>query len=205
MFGDYMMLRRLIMMKDIKIEPSSIVEVTEFGDVYPFTEFANLNQSRVIHGDGITTVENYSYVNNQPGMNSCPVVSNPGIPTVDSSTTWMIERNSAGNTKSTEEYITSLGAGFYKHTVVLGSPLLLDSEKSYCFMVRNQGNSGFYDYTSVGVRSGTATPSFGIFFGADLSNYDSSANGTTWIGWYESRFSYQMAHPYYLAINGVTV
>lgn len=181
------------------------INVTDFGTSWPFSEFGNLNQARVINGDGVTTVTSYSYVNNQPNIGSCPVISVPSFPTVDGSVIFTVERNSNANAKSSVAYSTPLGAGYYKHTVTLGSPLLLQSGKQYCFMVRNQGSTGYFDYKKVGVRSGTAIPSFGVYFGADLSNYDASANGTTWQTWFEARFSYEMEHPYYLELNGTSV
>jgi len=181
------------------------INVMDFGTSSPFSEFGNMNQARVINGDGVTTVSSYSYVNNQPNINSCPVISVPSFPTTDGNVTFTVERNSNANTKNTEAYSTPLGDGYYKHTVTLGTPLLLESGKQYCFMVRNQGSTGYFDYKKVGVRSGTAIPSFGVFFGADLSNYDSSENGTTWSTWYEARFSYEMEHPYYLELNGTSV
>ena len=181
------------------------INVMDFGTSSPFSEFGNMNQARVINGDGVTTVASYSYVNNQPNINSCPVISTPSFPTTDGLVTFIVERNSNANTKSSEPYSTPLGDGYYKHTVTLGTPLLLQSGKQYCFMVRNQGSTGYFDYKKVGVRSGTAIPSFGVFFGADLSNYDSSENGTSWQTWYESRFSYEMDNPYYLELNGTSV
>lgn len=181
------------------------INITDFGETWPFSEFGNMNQARVINGDGVTTVSSYSYVNNQPNINSCPVISTPSFPTVDGSVTFTVERNSNGNTKSSAPYSTPLGDGCYKHTVTLSTPLLLETGKQYCFMVRNQGSTGYFDYKKVGVRSGTAIPSFGVYFGADLSNYDASANGTTWSTWYEARFSYEMEHPYYLELNGTSV
>lgn len=181
------------------------INITDFGTSWPFSEFGNLNQARVINGDGVTTVSSYSYINNQPNINSCPVISTPSFPTVSKNVTFTVERNSNANTKSSVAYSTPLGAGYYKHTVTLGTPLLLQSGKQYCFMVRNQGSTGYFDYKKVGVRSGTAIPSFGVYFGADLSNYDASASGTTWQTWYEARFSYEMEHPYYLELNGTSV
>lgn len=181
------------------------INITDFGTSWPFSEFGNLNQARVINGDSVTTVTSYSYVNNQPNIGSCPVISVPSFPTVDGSVTFTVERNSNANTKNTEAYSTPLGDGYYKHTVTLGTPLLLESGKQYCFMVRNQGSSGFFDYKKVGTRAGTAVPNFGVFFGADLSNHDASANGTTWQTWYEARFSYEMDNPYYLELNGTSV
>lgn len=181
------------------------INITDFGETWPFSEFGNLNQARVINGDGVTTVTSYSYVNNQPNIGSCPVISVPVFPTVDGSVTFTVERNSNSNAKSSVAYSTPLGDGYYKHTVTLGTPLLLQSGKQYCFMVRNQGSTGYFDYKKVGVRSGTAIPSFGVFFGADLSNYNDSENGTTWSPWYEARFSYEMEHPYYLELNGTSV
>ena len=181
------------------------INITDFGTEWPFSEFGDLNQARVINGDGVTTVVSYSYVNNQSTINYCPVISAPSFPTADGYITYTLERNSDGSTKSSEAYSTPLGTGYYKHTVTLGTPLLLQSGKQYCFMVRNQGSTGYFDYKKVGVRSGTAIPSFGVFFGADLSNYNASANGTTWSPWYEARFSYVMDHPYYLELNGVSV
>ena len=181
------------------------INVMDFGTSSPFSEFGNMNQARVLNGDGVTTVTSYSYVNNQPHIGSCPVISVPNFPTVDGSVTFTVERNSNANTKSSEPYSTPLGDGYYKHTVTLGTPLLLQSGKQYCFMVRNQGSTGYFDYKKVGVRSGTAIPSFGVFFGADLSNYDSSENGTSWQTWYEARFSYEMDNPYYLELNGTSV
>ena len=182
------------------------ISIADFGDgSWPFSEFGNMNQARVINGDGVTTVSSYSYVNNQPNINYCPVISTPSFPTVNSSITYTLERNSDGNTKSSEPYSTPLGTGYYKHTVTLSTPLVLAAGKQYCFIVRNQGNTGYFDYKKVGVRSGTAVPSFGVFFGADISNYNASANGTTWSPWYEARFSYEMEHPYYLELNGTSV
>lgn len=181
------------------------INIADFGETWPFSEFGNFNQARVINGDGVTTVSSYSYVNNQPNINSCPVISTPSFPTVDGSVTFTVERNSDGSTKSSEAYSTPLGDGYYKHTVTLSTPLLLEAGKQYCFIVRNQGSTGYFDYKKVGVRSGTAIPSFGVFFGADLSNYDASANGTTWSPWYEARFLYEMEHPYYLELNGTSV
>lgn len=181
------------------------INMMDFGTSWPFSEFGNLNQARVINGDGVTTVTSYSYVNNQPNIGSCPVISVPSFPTVDGSVTFTVERNSNANAKSSVAYSTPLGDGYYKHTVTLGTPLLIQTGKQYCFMVRNQGSTGYFDYKKVGVRSGTAIPSFGVYFGADLSNYDASANGTTWQTWYEARFSYEMEHPYYLELNGTSV
>ena len=181
------------------------INVMDFGTSSPFSEFGNMNQARVINGDGVTTVASYSYVNNQPNINSCPVISVPSFPTTDGLVTFTVERNSDGNTKNTEVYSTPLGSGYYKHTVTLSTPLLLETGKQYCFTVRNQGSTGYFDYKKVGLRSGTAIPSFGVFFGADLSNYDSSENGTSWQTWYEARFSYEMEHPYYLELNGTSV
>jgi len=183
------------------------VDITDFGDgQWPFTnEFGNMNQARVINGDGVLSVSSYSYVNNQPNINYCPVISTPSFPTVDSSITYTLERNSDGNTKSSEPYSTPLGTGYYKHTVTLSTPLVLAAGKQYCFIVRNQGNTGYSDYKKVGTRSGAAVPNFGVFFGADISNYNASANGTTWSPWYEARSSYEMEHPYYLELNGVSV
>ena len=183
------------------------VDITDFGDgQWPFTnEFGNMNQARVINGDGVLSVSSYSYVNNQPNINYCPVISTPSFPTVDSSITYTLERNSDGNTKSSEPYSTPLGTGYYKHTVTLSTPLVLAAGKQYCFIVRNQGNTGYSDYKKVGTRSGAAVPNFGVFFGADISNYNASANGTTWSLWYEARSSYEMEHPYYLELNGVSV
>lgn len=181
------------------------IDIVDFGTEWPFSEFPNMNQARVINGDNATTVSSYSYLNNQPSINSCPVISIPSFPTVDSSVTFTVERNSNANTKSTEVYSTPLGDGYYKHTVTLSSPLLLTAGKQYCFMVRNQGSSGYYDYKKVGTRNGTAVPNFGVFFGADLSNYDAATIGTTWGTWYEARFSYVMEHPYYLELNGISV
>ena len=183
------------------------INIADFGDgQWPFNnEFGNMNQARVINGDGVTTVTSYSYVNNQPNINSCPVISTPSFPTVAPNVTFTVERNSDGNTKSSEPYSTPLGDGYYKHTVTLSTPLLLEAGKQYCFIVRNQGSTGYFDYKKVGVRSGTAIPSFGVFFGADLSNYDTSENGTTWSTWYETRYSYEMDNPYYLELNGTSV
>lgn len=181
------------------------INITEFGTEWPFSEFGNLNQARVINGDGVTTVVSYSYVNNQSTINYCPVISVPSFPTVDGSVTYTLERNSDGNTKSSEAYSTPLGAGYYKHTVTLSTPLVLAAGKQYCFIVRNQGSSGYYDYQKVGLSSGTAVPNFGVFFGADISNYNASENGTTWSTHYEARFSYEMEHPYYLELNGTSV
>ena len=181
------------------------INITDFGTSWPFSEFGNMNQARVINGDGVTTVTSYSYINNQPNINSCPVISVPSFPTVAQNVTFTVERNSNANTKSSEPYSTPLGSGYYKHTVTLGTPLLLQSGKQYCFMVRNQGSTGYFDYKKVGVRSGTAIPSFGFYFGADLSNYDASASGKTWQTWYEARFSYEMDNPYYLELNGTSV
>lgn len=181
------------------------INITDFGTSWPFSEFPNLNQARVINGDGVTTVSSYSYVNNQPSINSCPVISIPSFPTTDSLVTYTVERNSNANTKSTVAYSTPLGDGYYKHTVTLSTQLLLEAGKQYSFMVRNQGSSGYYDYKKVGTRNGTAIPSFGVYFGADLSNYDSATIGTTWNTWYEARFSYAMEHPYYLELNGISV
>jgi len=181
------------------------INITDFGTEPPFLEFPNMNQARVLNGDGVTTVSSYSYVNNQPNINSCPIISVPSFPTTDGLVTFTVERNSNANTKNTEAYSTPLGSGYYKHTVTLSTPLLLETGKQYCFMVRNQGSTGYFDYKKVGVRSGTAVPSFGVFFGADLSNYDASSNGTTWQTHYEARFSYVMEHPYYLELNGTSV
>ena len=181
------------------------INIADFGSSWPFSEFGNMNQARVINGDGVTTVSSYSYVNNQPSINSCPVISVSSFPTADGPVTFTVERNSNANAKNTEAYSTPLGDGYYKHTVTLGTPLLLQSGKQYCFMVRNQGSTGYFDYKKVGVRSGTAIPSFGVYFGADLSNYDASANGTTWQTHYEARFSYEMDNPYYLELNGTSV
>ena len=181
------------------------INITDFGTEWPFSEFPNLNQARVINGDNATTVSSYSYVNNQPSINSCPVISVPSFPTVDSSVTFTVERNSNSNTKSTVIYSTPLGDGYYKHTVTLSSPLLLASGKQYCFMVRSQGASGYFDYKKVGTRNGTTIPNFGVYFGADLSNYDAATIGTTWGTWYEARYSYAMEHPYYLELNGISV
>lgn len=197
--------RRALIISSQKKVVNTEIDISDFGSSYPFSEFGNMNQARVINGDGVTTVSSYSYVNNQPNINSCPVISVSSFPTVDGSVTFTVERNSSGNTKNTEAYSTPLGDGYYKHTVTLGTPLLLETGKQYCFMVRNQGSTGYFDYKKVGVRSGTAIPSFGVFFGADLSNYDASANGTTWQTWYEARFSYEMEHPYYLELNGTSV
>lgn len=202
-----MMTRRELLLA-YRIKPYIVdteINITDFGTSWPFSEFPNLNQARVINGDGVTTVSSYSYVNNQPSINSCPVISIPSFPTTDSLVTFTVERNSNANTKSTVAYSTPLGDGYYKHTVTLSSPLLLASGKQYSFMVRNQGSSGYYDYKKVGTRNGTAIPNFGVYFGADLSNYDASAIGTTWGTWYEARFSYVMEHPYYLELNGVSV
>jgi len=183
------------------------VDITDFGDgQWPFTnEFGNMNQARVINGDGVLSVSSYSYVNNQPNINYTPVISTPSFPTVDGPITYTLERNSDGSTKSSEPYSTPLGTGYYKHTVTLSTPLVLAAGKQYCFIVRNHGSTGYFDYKKVGVRSGTAIPSFGVFFDADVSNYNASANGTTWSPWYEARHSYEMEHPYYLELNGVSV
>lgn len=184
------------------------IDITDFGTNWPFSNFPIMNQARVINGDGVTTVSSYSYVNNQPSINSCPVISVPSFPAPypfpgqGSPVTYTVERNSNANTKSTVAYSTPLGDGYYKHTVTLSSPLLLEAGKQYCFMVRNQG---YYGYRKVGTRNGTAIPNFGVYFDTDLSNYDASAIGTTWMTWYEARFSYVMEHPYYLELNGISV
>ena len=186
------------------------IDINDFGTNWPFMNFPLMNQARVINGDGVTTVSSYSYVNNQPSINSCPVISVPSFPVPAPSpgsgsgtlVTCTVERNSNANTKSTVAYSTPLGDGYYKHTVTLSSPLLLEAGKQYCFMVRNQG---YYSYRKVGTRNGTAIPNFGVYFDTDLSTYDASAIGTTWGRWYEARFSYVMEHPYYLELNGVSV
>lgn len=197
--------RELLVYKIMPYIVDTEINITNFGSTLPFSEFPNLNQARVITGDGVTTVSSYSYVNNQPLINSCPVISVNSFPTVDSSVTFTVERNSNTNTKSTTAYSTPLGAGYYKHTVTLSIPLLLAAGKQYCFMVRNQGSSGYFDYKKVGTRNGTTVPNFGVYFGSDLSNYDASTIGTTWITWYEARFSYTMEHPFYLELNGIIV
>ena len=121
------------------IEKNNVVDIeiniADFGDgEWPFTsEFGNMNQARVINGDGTTTVASYSYVNNQPNINTCPVISVPSFPTVAQNVTFTVERNSNGNTKNTEAYSTPLGDGYYKHTVTLSTPLLLEAGKQYCF------------------------------------------------------------------------
>jgi hypothetical protein len=183
----------------------SEINIADFGTSWPFSEFPNMNQARVVNGDDTMIVSSYSYINNQPLINSCSVISIPNFPTTDSLVTYTMERNSNSNAKSSQEYTTPLGAGYYKHTVTLSSPLLLEIGKQYSFMVRNQGSSGYYDYKKVGIRNGTAVPSFGVFFGADMSNYDSTPTGSTWNTWYEARFSYSMEHPYYLELNGVSI
>lgn len=206
MIAAFLQRRRAFM---IAVESDDVVDteinVTDFGTEWPFSEFGNLNQARVINGDGVTTVVSYSYVNNQPSINYCPVISVSSFPAADGSITYTLERNSDGSTKSSETYSTPLGTGYYKHTVTLSTPLLLETGKQYCFMVRNQGSTGYFDYKKVGVRSGTAIPNFGVFFGADLSNHNASENGTTWSTHYEARFSYEMEHPYYLELNGTSV
>jgi len=199
------------MMKSIKQGPTPVdmeISVVDFGIGWPYTEYANMNQARIINGDGSTTVNTFSYVNNQPTVNSCPIISCPSIPIPSGSsamTSFIIERHSTANTKTSAIYSTPLGEGYYRHTVTLGSSLLLSSGKQYCFMVRSQGSSGYFDYTKVGVRNGTAIPDFGMCFGADLSNYDSSTDGTALSIWYETRMSHDMVNPYYLEINGISV
>ena len=113
------------------------INIVDFATSWPFSEFGNMNQARVINGDGVTTVSSYSYVNNQPNINSCPVISVPSFPTTDGNVTFTVERNSNANTKNTEAYSTPLGDGYYKHTVTLGTPLLLESGKQYCFPASN--------------------------------------------------------------------
>lgn len=202
-----MMTRRELLLVN-KIMPYIVdteIDIRDFGTSWPFSEFPYMHQARVINGDGVTTVSSYSYVNNQSYIEACPVISVPSFPTTYScDMTFMIERDSDSNTKNTVIYSTSLGDGYYKHTVTLSTPLLLAAGKQYCFIVRDRGNYSQSNYKVI-TRNGTAVPNFGVFFDYAINHEDYRAIGSTWSKWYEASFSYAMEHPYYLELNGVSV
>ena len=186
------------------VEQFNEISVTDFGDNWPYSEYHNMYQCRIIKNSNFT-VNSFSFINNQSTVKNYAIISCPSIPE-PSDTNGNVEftialQNGTGSLTDTPFVNEALGTGFYKHTVTLNTPITLDSNLQYAFIVRSTG-SGYVNEKSVAL-DGIQGATYGCCFGSDLDNRDSSVAGTSWQTWYEVRYSHDLDHPYYLEINGI--
>ena len=181
------------------VENFEEMSIADFGTDWPYSEYHNMYQCRIIKNSSIT-VNSFSFINNQSTVKNYAIISCPSIPTPDDEN-HLVEftialQNGTGSVSDTPFENEALGTGFYKYTVTLNTPIILDSNLQYAFVIRSTG-SGYVDYKSV-VLDGLQGPTYGCCFGSDLDTKD-----TSWQAWYEVRYSHDLDHPYYLEINGI--
>lgn len=186
------------------IENFQEISIADFGSNWPYSEYHNMYQCRIISNSDVT-VNSFSFINNQSTVKNYAIISCQSIPEPDD-TNGNVEftialQNGTGSVTDTPFVNESLGTGFYKHTVTLNTPITLDSNLQYAFIIRSTGNE-YVNYKSVAL-DGIQGPTYGCCFGSDLDNRDSSVAGTSWQTWYEVRYSHNLDHPYYLEINGI--
>lgn len=186
------------------VEQFHEISVTDFGDNWPYSEYHNMYQCRIIKNSNLI-VNSFSFINNQSTVKNYAIISSPNIPEPDgdsgSVTFTIASQNGTGSVNNSVFVNEVLGTGFYKHTVTLNSPITLDTNLQYAFIVRSTG-SGYVDYKSIAVDA-LQGPTYGCCFGADIDNQSQSEVGTTWGTWYEVRYSHHLNNPYYLEINGI--
>ena len=200
-----LMMHHMMMNRPIQaIENFQEISIADFGANWPYSEYYNMYQCRIIKNSSIT-VNSFSFINNQSTVKNYAIISCPSIPEPSDEsglvTFTIASPNGNGSVTDTPFVNAALGTGFYKHTVTLNTPIILDSNLQYAFIVRSTGN-GYVNDKSVAL-DGLQGPTYGCCFGSDLDNRDSSVAGTSWQTWYEVRYSHNLNHPYYLEINGI--
>lgn len=195
-----LMQHHMLMNRPIQaVENFQEISVTDFGDNWPYSEYHNMYQCRIIKNSNLT-VNSFSFINNQSTVKNYAIISCPSIPEPDDingNVEFTIAlQNGTGSVSDTPFVNAALGTGFYKHTVTLNTAITLDSNLQYAFIVRSTG-TGYVGDKSVAL-DGLQGPTYGCCFGTDIDSKD-----TSWSTWYEVRYSHNLDHPYYLEINGI--
>ena len=195
-----LMMHHMMMNRPIQaVENFEEISIADFGANWPYSEYHNMYQCRIIKNSS-TTVNSFSFINNQSTVKNYAIISCPSIPEpdgVNGNVTFTIAlQNGTGSVNNSVFENEALGTGFYKHTVTLNTPITLDSNLQYAFIVRSTG-TGYVNEKSVAL-DGIQGATYGCCFGSDLDTKD-----TSWQTWYEVRYSHNLDHPYYLEINGI--
>lgn len=195
-----LMQHHMLMNRPIQvIENFEEISIADFGANWPYSEYHNMYQCRIISNSNFT-VNSFSFINNQSTVKNYAIISCPSIPgpnDTNGNVTFTIAlQNGTGSVNNSVFENEALGTGFYKHTVTLNTPIILDSNLQYAFIVRSTG-TGYVNEKSVAL-DGLQGHTYGCCFGSDLDSKD-----TSWQTWYEVRYSHNLDHPYYLEINGI--